>query len=148
MTSVLQSWVTDLPLRAQGTLLTGIRGCDLTPKLPLDSTERQLVGYFRFCVMVPADEREVGLEPGAFFQDQPPVSWKPSELGHYPLHWFAHLMHCYEVVGYHHPSDEIRDEARGIYERLVDSLHLNPESPAQMFERLTEDRIANGTVVS
>ena len=29
MTSVLQDWVMKLPLRAQGTILTGIRGCDL-----------------------------------------------------------------------------------------------------------------------
>jgi hypothetical protein len=40
--SVLQDWVCNLPLRMQGTLLTAIRGCDLTPKLPLDSTERNL----------------------------------------------------------------------------------------------------------
>jgi hypothetical protein len=34
MSSVLQDWVQELPLRAQGTLLTGIRGCDVAPKLP------------------------------------------------------------------------------------------------------------------
>ena len=33
-TSVLQPWVMALPLRAQGTLLTGFRGCDLAPKNP------------------------------------------------------------------------------------------------------------------
>jgi hypothetical protein len=38
--SVLQDWVTELPLREQGTLLTSVRGCDLTPKYPLDSQER------------------------------------------------------------------------------------------------------------
>jgi hypothetical protein len=47
------------PLRAQGTLLTGARGCDLTPKLPLDSTERQLAGFLRYCCFVPADPREI-----------------------------------------------------------------------------------------
>jgi hypothetical protein len=56
MRSVLQDWVMELQLREQGTLLTGIRGCDLTPKIPLDSTERQLVGFLRFLVMVPHDE--------------------------------------------------------------------------------------------
>lgn len=85
--SVLQNWVMELPLREQGVLLTGARGCDLTPKLPLlDSTERQLVGFLRYCFMNPADPREVGYEPGAFFQPGPPQDWKASEFGHYPLH--------------------------------------------------------------
>lgn len=58
--SVLQDWVMELPLREQGTLLTIVRGCDLTPKLPLDSIERRLVGALRFAIMIPADPREVG----------------------------------------------------------------------------------------
>ena len=48
MKSVLQNWVMALPLREQGTLLTAVRGCDLTPKFPLDSLERRLVGSIRF----------------------------------------------------------------------------------------------------
>lgn len=146
--SVLQDWVVALPLREQGTLLTGARGCDVVPKLPLDSTERQLVGFLRFCFMNPADPREVGLEPGAFFQPKPPRNWKASELGHYPLHWVAHLMHCYEVVGYRHPDSEIKAEGYFIYRKLAESLHLNVETREQMVERLSEDRIATGTVVS
>src|SRR3954454_21414152 len=105
MTSVLQPWVAELPLRAQGTLLTGIRGCDLAPKMlsSIDeahgcstgecSAERHLVAFLRYCVLVPADIREVDI-PGAWFQSDPPTDWKPSQFGHYPLHWFSHLMHC------------------------------------------------------
>lgn len=149
--SVLQDWVTYLPLRHQGTLLTGIRGCDLAAKNPttLDSAERRLTAFLRYCVMNPADSREVGIT-GSFFLSEPPPEdeWKPSELGHYPLHWFSHLMHCYEVVGYRHPDPDLRREALRIYERLVESLHLNPETSEQMQVRLTEDRMANGTVVS
>lgn len=146
-TSVLQDWVMKLPLRAQGTLLTGIRGCDLTPKYPLESTERQLVGYLRNCVMNPADEREIGI-PGAFFQPAPPKVWKASELGHYPQHWVSHIMHCFEVVSYFHPEQYHRLSAGQIYLKLVHSFHLYPESKEQMMERLTEDRIAKGEVVS
>lgn len=145
--SVLQDWVMELPLRAQGTLLTGIRGCDLTPKLPLDSTERQLVGYLRNCVMNPADPREIGIV-GAFFQPDPPANWKASELGHYPQHWVSHIMHCYEVIGYCHPHVEKRVHSIRIYEKIVHSFHLKPETKEEMMERLTEDRIATGTVVS
>lgn len=147
MPSVLQDWVMELPLRAQGTLLTGVRGCDLVPKLPLDSTARQLTGFLRFCVMNPADPREVGL-PGAFFQPEPPEKWKPSELGHYPQHWISHIMHCYEVVAYRHPDPTIGRKAMEIYRRFVYSFHLNCETHAQWHSRMIEDRIASGTVVS
>lgn len=160
MTSVLQSWVEELPLRAQGTILTGIRGCDLAPKNPAciderygcssgeDTAERQLTAFFRFCVLNPADPREVDYEPGAFFQSTPPANWKPSQFGHYPLHWFSHMMHCFEVVGYCHPNPETGDTAYHIYKRMAQSLHLNIETEDQMLTRLTEDRIAAGTVVS
>jgi hypothetical protein len=174
MGSVLQWWVEELPARAQGTLLTGVRGCDDTPKMPLDSTARQLTAFYRWCILNPADVREVGIEPGAFFQDAPPLKWKPSELGHLPLHWVSHLMHCFEVVGYYRPHGFWPSEANGptyqaaegfvycgardwsctrclaleIYDRIARSLHLNPESFDQMVQRLTEDRIVSNTVVS
>lgn len=159
MTSVLQPWVMELPLRAQGTLLTGVRGCDLTPKHIPDinerygcstgesTPERRLVAYLRWCFMVPADPRETDI-PGSFFISSPPCDWKPSALGHYPLHWASHLMHCYEVIGYCHPTGDIAHEALGIYERLAHSLHLNPETQDQFMDRILEDRIAMGNVVS
>lgn len=159
MGSVLQDWVMALPLREQGTLLTGVRGCDLAAKNPVtnterygcsagdDTAERGLTAFFRWCVMNPADPREVDI-PGAFFQSRPPLTWKPSQFGHYPQHWYAHLMHCFEVVAYRHPVGLTATIAEQIYLRLVSNLHLNPESRDAMIERLSEDRIATGTVVS
>lgn len=152
--SVLQDWVMRLPLRAQGSLLTGIRGGDLTPKLILkpdtvDLPERGLVAYLRWCVLNPADDRETDY-PGAFFQSNPPLegNWKPTMFGHYPLHWYSHLMHCFEIVGYLHPHNGIREKALHIYYRFVEALHLYPEDKEQLLERLTEDRVKAGTIVS
>lgn len=159
MKSVLQDWVMELPLRAQGTLLTGIRGCDLAPKsAPCiderygcstgeDTAERQLVAFLRFLVLHPADPREVGVK-GAFFATQGPSNWKPSQFGHYPQHWYSHVMHCFEVCGYCHPDLPLRSQAHHIYVRLVRNMHLTPETFAEMMVRLTEDRIATNTVVS
>lgn len=138
----------ELPLRAQGTLLTGIRGCDLTPKYPLDSAERRLVGALRFAVMNPADPREVDSEPGCFFITRVPHDFKPSAFGHYPQHWVSHVMHCAEVIAYCHPDAWVRLEWFDVYRTFVVALHLEPETKARMIERLTEDRLANGTVVS
>lgn len=146
--SVLQDWVMLLPLREQGTLLTCVRGCDLVPKLPLDSLERRLVGALRWAFMVPADEREVSATPGSFFVSEVPTAWKASELGHYPQHWVSHVMHAAEVIAFRHPNRIIRERFYAIYEKLVRSFHLNPETFEQFVARLSEDRIVTGEIVS
>lgn len=153
MNSVLQDWVMELPLRLQGTLLTAVRGCDLEAKQWSStgvaySPGRRLTAYIRWCFMNPADPREVDREEGAFFMSNPPDPFKPSEFGHLPEHWYAHAMHALEVIGYMHPSPDIRIEASRLYLAMVHTLHLNPETKSQFMERLTEDRIAKGTVVS
>jgi hypothetical protein len=63
---------------------------------------------------------------------------RASELGHYPHHYVMHLMHCYEVVAYLHPVSEIRGIALEVYR----------ETKSEMLERLTEDRMLTGEVVS
>lgn len=146
MSSVLQDWVMHLTLREQGTILAAVRGCDLAPKSAA-ANERQLVAYLRWVALVPADPREVNIE-GAFMQDHPPRSWRASEFGHYPQHWYAHLMHAFEVVAYRHPYDTERANARYIYQKFATNLHLNPEPREVFILRMTEDRIANNTVVS
>lgn len=151
--SVLQDWVLALPLRFQGTLLTAVRGCDLEAKHWVStgvaySPGRRLTAFIRYCFMHAADLREVDSEEGAFFQSSPPYPFKPSEFGHLPQHWYAHAMHALEVIGYHHPDAEIRDQAYLLYYRMVRNLHLRPESREEQWTRLTEDRIATGTVVS
>jgi hypothetical protein len=141
----------ELPLREQGTMLTAVRAGDLTPKDPVDSFARQLHGYLRWVVLVAFDPREVDFEPGCFMQST--IHWNqtvlgPSELGHYPLHYFAHVMHAYEVVAYRHPDSTVAATALDIYSKMVRSLHLRPETKEDMIARLSEDRIATGVVVS
>jgi hypothetical protein len=151
--SVLQAWVMELPLRYQGTLLTAVRGCDLQPKAWTStgvafSPGRRITAFIRCCFMNPADEREVDHEEGAFFMSTPPRPFKPSNFGHLPQHWYSHVMHALEIIGYHHPSKLIREMAFPLYAQMVHSMHLNVETVEQLHNRLTEDRIANQSVVS
>ncbi|MEK7155127.1 MAG: hypothetical protein AAB697_03295 [Patescibacteria group bacterium] len=147
--SVVQDWISKLPLREQGTLLTSIRGCDLVPKQPYDSLARQLTAYLRFLVLNPADEREIGIK-GAFFQREVPnlSKYKTSELEHLPMHWYSHLMHAFEVCGYRHPRSDYRKSTYNIYFVMCHGLHLSVETKERMITRLSEDRIAKGNVVS
>jgi hypothetical protein len=153
MTSILQDWVVDLPLRFQGTLLTAVRGCDDEPKTwtrtgVAYSPGRRLTAFIRWCFMNPADSREVDAEEGAFFMSTPPENCKPSQFGHLPQHWYSHAMHALEIIGYYHPNFTVREQARSLYLKFVRNLHLNPETEKEQWERLTEDRIESGTVVS
>lgn len=151
--SVLQKWVMQLPLREQGTLLTCVRGCDNEPKLWTStgvaySPGRRLTAFIRWCFMVPADEREVDSQEGAFMMSQPPSPFKPSEFGHLPQHWYSHAMHALEVIGHRHPVDSVAETAMDLYRKMVYNMHLNVESYNEMVDRLSEDRITAGTVVS
>lgn len=146
MTSILRPWVTQLPLRLQGTLMAAMRGCDDEPKQWTSrgvaySPGRRLTAFIRWCFMVPADAREVDRE---FMMSLPPNPFKPSEFGHLPQHWYSHAMHALQVIGYEHPDPSIRDRAHELYLAMVENMHLRPESHASMWRRLTEDRINRG----
>lgn len=147
MSSVLQGWVMELPLREQGTLLTAVRGCDVAPKRPYDSLERRLVAAIRCSFMNPADPREVDI-PGSFFSTDIPAPEQLSGIGHYPQHWFSHVWHAVEVLGYRHPDSAIAMKWERFYFAMCKDQHTNPETRQQMIARLSEDRIATGTVVS
>lgn len=153
MKSVLQDWVMELPLREQGTLLTCVRGCDVEPKQWTStgvtySPGRRLTAFIRWCFMVPADEREVDSQEGAFMMSQPPNNFKPSELGHLPQHWYSHAMHALEVIAYRHPETKVQVAAWMLYKKMVHNMHLNVETVEEMIVRLSEDRIKSGKVVS
>lgn len=78
----------------------------------------------------------------------PPDPFKPSEFGHLPLHWYTHAMHSLEIIGYRHPNMDVASVAFNLYYKMVHSLHLNVESQQDMIERLSEDRLVKGAVVS
>jgi len=148
MKSVLRDWVMELPLREQGTLIVALRGCDVAPKFPLDSPERRLTAAVRYAVCNPADEREVDSQPGAFMTRVVPLDVKLSMFEHYPQHWVGHIIHACEVLGYRHPNPLVREAWFTLYAGFCKSLHLPSESKETMIERLSEDRIAQGTVVT
>ena len=151
--SVLQDWVIELPLRAQGTLMTAVRGCDDEPKQWTSigvsySPGRRLTAFIRWCFMNPADPREVDSQEGAFMMSTPPDPFKPSEFGHLPQHWYSHAMHALEVIAYCHPDKELARTAYHLYYLMVANMHLHTENKDNMLRRLTEDRFETGTVVS
>lgn len=56
----------------------------------------------------------------------------------YPHHFIMHLFHCAEVIGYKHPDDFIRHCWHGFYLKAAKSLHMHPETEAEMDARLND----------
>lgn len=54
-------------------------------------------------------------------------------------HYKEHCMHAFEIIGYRHPDETIREFWNGIYTRMVHALHLWPETLEQMDERLGDN---------
>jgi hypothetical protein len=68
-----------------------------------------------------------------------------------PHHFRMHFLHAVEILGYKHSELAIRLWWRCVYRRLVDDLHLNPETEEQMDRRLGDNRenwLARGDVAT
>lgn len=63
-----------------------------------------------------------------------------SELDGIPHHFHMHLMHAVEILGYKHPDPVIRKWWNSVYLRFVNDMHLNPETEAELDERLGDSR--------
>jgi hypothetical protein len=138
--SILQDWVMGLGLRHQGVLLTVIRGCDTAPK---HDPSKLLTRCIREAILNPhcgdsrkaatfiewVDDRTLMARCDGFAKN----------LDHYPHHYVMHVIHAIEIIGYKHPSEEVRCRWLTFYYRLVRGLHMNEETEAQLDQRLDAD---------
>lgn len=53
-----------------------------------------------------------------------------------PHHFHLHLLHSAEILGYKHPDPSIRDWWNQAYHRMVNDMHLQPETEERMDYRL------------
>ncbi|WP_382155343.1 hypothetical protein [Hydrogenophaga sp. ANAO-22] len=157
MNSVLQAWVTQLPMMQQTVLLTAIRGPDGLPKY---GATKMLLRWYRRCVLLSALDGRVLADPieangGSFTgpsldgaDDLDPwadrmqvhVNQYLRDLDAIPHHFQLHFMHAVEIVGYKHPDHSVRHFWHGVYVRLVHDMHVWPETEEQLDERLGDSR--------
>jgi hypothetical protein len=160
MTSVLQDWITNLPMKEQATLLSALRGCDEAPKQyqevryldangmgeletkVIDSPERRVVAWLRSVCLNAANPGEEKYPGGYMYGNAKHVThlFFPDQFGHYPQHWYAHLMHGLEVIGYRHPNAMTRGVGFYLYEKMADNCHLNIETREEYIARLRAER--------
>jgi hypothetical protein len=155
--SVLQDWVQGLTMMQQTVLLTAIRGPDGLPKY---GGVKMLLRWFRRCVLLSAIDGRVldnpcdnngGSFTGPSLEDDGSIDyWGDRMLVHVnaylreldaiPHHFQMHFLHAIEIVGYKHPATDIALWWRQLYLRLVNDLHLHPETEAELDSRLGDTR--------
>lgn len=152
---VTQPWTHDLPMMQQTVLLTAVRGPDGLSKY---NSVKMLLRWFRRCTLLSAMDGCALTNPytsngGSFTGPSLEFDggiWENGMnklvdeylkvLDGIPHHYQLHFMHASEIIGYKHPDRRIRDWWNNLYFRLVNDMHLHPESQQELDERLGDNR--------
>src|SRR6266446_9166498 len=138
--SVLQSWVEKLPLRMQSTLILGLRGTDTHSCPNIKIIQRWLRGL-AFKPGNPDNVREWMYDHQSQGLPERIVEKGPvaKELEFCSQHFYSHLMHALEVVGYMHPDfTGSGHQAFTLYQDMCFLMHLTPEIHNDFKERLKQ----------
>lgn len=155
--NVLQDWVSNLSIMQQSVLLCAVRGPDGFAK---HHACKPLLRWYRRCVLISAFDGKALINPyekgggsftGPSCKDSEPRKdcWEESMIeavdefigsrDEYHLHFYMHFIHAAEIIGYKHPDDRIRDFWNSLYIRMVQSLHMVPETEEMMDGRLGDN---------
>lgn len=167
MTSVLQRWVVDNCTMMQQTVLLGIvRGPDESPKY---HPVKPVLRWYRRCLLLSAMDGQVIHNPwdtrgGSFAGPscQEPVGlarmngdayltrmeaeldavWNEfmKTMDQMPIHFWLHMMHAIEIMGYKHSDPMIATWWSGKYQRMVYAMHVWPETCEQLDSRLGDTK--------
>lgn len=137
MKSILKDWLMKLPIRCQGAVLTGIRGCDGHIK---NDSSKIMVHGIRNVSLNPANQES--LLPGGFMpfnlEDLLPAAKELADnCDEYPLHFIVHLYQALEVISYYHPDKAVALVFEEAYKILVSGINLNVETKEECRLRLT-----------
>lgn len=157
--SVLQPWTQGISLMQQTVLMTAIRGPDGIGKY---HPCKFLLRWYRRCILLSALDGTILDNPtekvgGSFTGPSYDVIGWPmldewyspmdkvvgdyiKSLDELPHHFQMHFLHGVEILGYKHPDKIIRTWWGRVYIRLVNDLHLKPETEIEMDNRLGDNR--------
>jgi hypothetical protein len=145
--SVQPHWCVELPIQQQSVLFLAARGPDGVAKIhPCKAVQRA----YRASVLLAArygrllnfgEEADSFMSLDEFANDeywQQNVDMFFSTADSLPHHFFMHLLHGAEILGYKHPDIRFRERWHAFYLRSVEEFHLSPETEEQMDARLSD----------
>lgn len=147
--TVLQDWTHHLTFMQQTVLLTAIRGPDGLRK---DSPAKPLLRAYRRAILVSSLDGRPLTSPhapggGSFMAPLPAGVTLHHAMADFirgtdemPHHFYMHVAHAAEIVGYKHPDADVARDWRGFYLAICNDLHMEPESQARLDYRLGDSR--------
>lgn len=145
MPSVFQDWVHTLPYMQQSVLMSAMRNADMVEK---GHSSKDLIRWYRRCVVLSAFDGVALLDPthpggGSYTGPTPDVEQAADDFlrarDGMSLHYYAHAMHAFQIVGINHPELWIANFWRKVYTRMARALHLTPELDADLELRLGDN---------
>lgn len=147
--SVLQDWTHSLTFMQQTVLLTAIRGPDGLRK---NSPAKPLLRAYRRIILISSLDRCVFTSPhapggGSFMAPLPTEVTLREAMANFirgademPHHFYMHVAHAAEIVGYKHPDRDAGDDWFGFYVAICNDLHMEPETEERLDYRLGDSR--------
>ena len=136
MNTVVQEWVSShCTWKEQTVLFCALRGTDANGSHDLKSLTR----WLRKTVLKNAAPDKTFMQETEPLDIDTIANKRPLGLDMLPVHFFGHLLHAFEVVGYRHPIEETRSYASSTYLKLCIYLHVEPENQSSMTERLRDE---------
>lgn len=135
---VFHDWVGELPWKMQSVLMTATRGPDEHRYANIKIVNR----WIRSVVFRDADPRNPFIANNDPLPNDPEVmDALEHELEYVSVHYFGHLIHALEIIGYEHPDRlgilSTAGQAMVLYAELCERiLHLPCESPQGLRKRL------------
>lgn len=133
----LHDWIAELPFTQQAVLMSATRGADGLQK---DTPSKRIVAYIRGVCIKPAYEWD-GTNDNSYmwgdysvFEQHAGVFF--SDVDSLPHHFFMHLIHAAEIIGYNHPNLTVRENWIMFYKYACKSFHMLPETIEQLNFRL------------
>ena len=134
--SVLQSWLEQIPIRMQSTLLLSLRGPDTHQCVEIKKIQRWMRGLV-FKPGNPANVAEfmTSIENVPTLYEKGPLA---KELEFCTQHFYSHLIHGLEVIAYRHPIPDTSFVAFQLFSGMCFLLHLLPEEKLDFEMRLKQ----------
>jgi hypothetical protein len=145
---VFQDWYLDYPLQQQSVLNLACRGPDGVAKC---HPCKRLVCMYRASVLNAAylgRPMRIGEGDDTTFMSllgfDDDAIWNATvdmffdSVDSIPHHYYLHLLHGAEIIGYKHPHELFRERWLGVYLKGCKDMHLEPESLATLDDRLSD----------
>lgn len=125
---VLQSWMGELPWKQQSVIISSMRGPDLSRPVAVKKLNRWL-----------RNVTQNNADPSTEYMKEiilPDIEDLKEELGYCTMHYFTHLLHALEIIGYKHPDRLIGDTAKNYYLGLVDFCSSQPRDKRAIRQKI------------